>query len=139
MTLEEWESATFLADWRAHKAETVGIWTIPTSFKTVFAQMSLFYRSTNTPAMFNDENLDRMFAELQQAVDLEQRDQIQREMGNYLYDEYTQLLLVYIVIEFVANPDIIDQWPFLGSDGANYGHPDYGLHRSGAVFQLDPL
>jgi len=30
----------------------------------------------------------------------------------------------YIFIEFVANPNIIDNWEFPGSDGANYGHFD---------------
>ena len=52
------------------------------------------------------------------------RDRIQREMGNILYDDYAYVNLFYMPIEFVANPDIIDQWPFPGSDGADYGHFD---------------
>ena len=124
MTLEEWEWSNFFAAWRDHKPEAVGIWTIPPSFKTVFAQLSLFYRSTNPLALYNDPTTDAIFAELQQAVDPDDRDRIQREMGDYLYGEYTQAPLVYIFIEWAVNPNIVDQWPFPGSDGANYGHFD---------------
>ena len=52
------------------------------------------------------------------------RDRVQREMGNILYDEYAYMPFYYIFIEFVANPNIIDNWEFPGSDGANYGHFD---------------
>ena len=110
MTLEEWEWSNFFAAWRDHKPEAVGIWLPPPSFKTVFAQMSLFFRSTNSLAVYNDANLDEMFAGLQQAVDFDERDTIQRNMGNYLYDNYTQMPLVYIFIEWAVNPNIVDQF-----------------------------
>ena len=124
MTLEEWEWSNFFAAWRDHDPEALGMWLIPPSFKTVFAQLSLFYRSTNPLAMYNDETTDEIFSRLQQAVDLDERDSIQREMGNYLYAQYSQAPLVYLFIEWTVNPNIIDQWPFPGSDGANYGHFD---------------
>lgn len=124
MTLEEWEWSNFFAAWRDHDPESLGMWLIPPSFKTVFAQLSLFYRSTNPLAMYNDETTDEIFSRLQQAVDLDERDSIQREMGDYLYAQYSQAPLVYLFIEWTVNPNIIDQWPFPGSDGANYGHFD---------------
>ncbi len=124
MALEEWEWSNFFAAWRDHKPEALGVWLIPPSFKTVFAQLSLFYRSTNPLSMYNDPTTDEIFSRLQQAVDLDLRDNIQREMGDYLYSQYTQAPLVYLFIEWAVNPNIIDQWPFPGSDGANYGHFD---------------
>ncbi len=124
MSLEEWEWSNFFAAWRDHKPEALGMWLIPPSFKTVFAQLSLFYRSTNPLSMYNDPTTDEIFSRLQQAVDLDERDAIQREMGDYLNAQYSQAPLVYLFIEWVVNPNIIDQWPFPGSDGANYGHFD---------------
>ena len=124
LTLEEWEWSNFFAAWRDHKPEAVGMWLIPPSFKTVFAQLSLFYRSTNTLSMYNDSTADEIFSRLQQEVDLDERDAIQREMGDYLYAQYSQAPLVYLFIEWTVNPNIVDQWPFPGSDGANYGHFD---------------
>ena len=124
MTLEEWEWSNFFAAWRDKDPDAVGMWLIPPSFKTVFAQLSLFYRSTGLLAMYNDATTDEIFSRLQQEVDLNERDAIQREMGDYLNAQYSQAPLVYLFIEWTLNPDIVDQWPFPGSDGANYGHFD---------------
>ena len=124
MSLQEEEFANFFAALRAKEPEANGLWMIPPSFKTVFAQMSLFNRSTGTIHFFETQELDDLFAELQASVDPDERDRIQRDMGNFLYDNYAYIPLVYIFIEFVVNPDIVDQWPFPGSDGANYGHFD---------------
>ena len=93
-------------------------------FFVKFTKMSLFYRSTNTLAMYNDSMTDEIFSRLQQEVDLDERDAIQREMGDYLNAQYSQAPLVYLFIEWTVNPNIVDQWPFPGSDGANYGHFD---------------
>ncbi len=124
MDLEEWEFSNYLASWRAKEPESHGLWIAPPSYKTVFAQLSLFNRSTGAIHFFETPELDLLFAELQTTVDLKERDRIQRDMGNILYDEYAYMPFFYIFIEFVANPDIIDSWEFPGSDGANYGHFD---------------
>jgi peptide/nickel transport system substrate-binding protein len=125
MTLEEWEFSKYFAAWTNKKPESVNaIWMSPPSYKTVYAQLSLFYRSSGAIHFYETPKLDEWFAKLQATVDPAGRDQIQREMGNILYDEYANIPLFYIFIEFVANPSIVDQWPFPGSDGANYGHFD---------------
>ena len=124
MDLEEWEFSNYLASWRAKEPESHGLWIAPPSYKTVFAQLSLFNRSTGAIHFYETPELDVLFAELQTTVGLDERDRIQREMGNILYDEYAYMPFFYIYIEFVANPNIIDNWEFPGSDGANYGHFD---------------
>ena len=124
MDLEEWEFSNYLASWRAKEPESHGLWIAPPSYKTVFAQLSLFNRSTGAIHFYETPELDVLFAELQTTVGLDERDRIQREMGNILYDEYAYMPFFYIYIEFVANPNIIDNWQFPGSDGANYGHFD---------------
>jgi len=124
LTLEEWEFSNYFSAWSTKQPESTGLWIAPPSFKTVFAQLSLFNRSTGALHLYETQELDNLFADLQAATDPGERDNIQRTMGNILYDEYAYMPFFYIFIEFVANPDIIDQWPFPGSDGANYGHFD---------------
>lgn len=124
MELQELEFANFFTALRAKEPLANGLWMSPPSFKTVFAQMSLFNRSSGAIHFFEAPELDRLFALLSASADPVERDGLQRDMGNYLYDNYAYVPLVYIFIEFVANPNIIDQWPFPGSDGANYGHFD---------------
>ena len=124
MNLEEWEFSNYFSSWTNKEPEAFGIWISPPSFKTVYAQLSLFNRSSGAIHFYETPTLDELFDELSSAVDLNERDRIQREMGNILYDEYAYMPFFYIFIEFVANPNIIDNWEFPGSDGANYGHFD---------------
>ena len=124
LELEEWEFSNYFSSWTNKEPESFGIWISPPSFKTVYAQLSLFNRSSGAIHFYETPKLDELFDELSSAVDLDERDRIQREMGNILYDEYAYMPFFYIFIEFVANPNIIDNWEFPGSDGANYGHFD---------------
>jgi len=126
MALEEWEFNKFFAELRTHSPKIVGgIWTSPPSYKTVNAQLRLFHDSTAGPGRFLENDfLDTEVAKLQQIVDPAQRAKKQQEIGDYLFDNFSTMSLFYIFIEFVANPEIVDQWPFPGSDGANYGHFD---------------
>ena len=122
--LEEWEFSNFFAAWTSKDPDSFGIWVGSPSYKTVFAQLSLFNRSSGAIHLYETEVLDALFDELSKSADLNERDRIQREMGNILYDEYAYMPFFYIFIEFVANPNIIENWEFPGSDGANYGHFD---------------
>ena len=124
LELEEWEFSNYFSSWTNKEPEAFGIWISPPSFKTVFAQLSLFNRSSGAIHFYETPQLDELFAQLSTTVGVDERDAIQREMGNVLYDEYAYMPFFYIFIEFVANPEIIDDWQFPGSDGANYGHFD---------------
>ena len=124
LEMEEWEFSNYFSSWTNKKPESFGIWISPPSFKTVYAQMSLFNRSSGAIHFYETPKLDELFDELSTTVGVDGRDRIQREMGNILYDEYAYMPFFYIFIEFVANPNIIDNWEFPGSDGANYGHFD---------------
>lgn len=124
MKLEEWEFSNYFASWTNKEPESFGLWVGSPSYKTVYAQLSLFNRSSGAIHLYETAVLDELFAELSATADLNERDRIQRQMGNILYDEYAYFPLFYIFIEFVANPNIIDSWEFPGSDGANYGHFD---------------
>ena len=124
VTYEEWQFNTFVAERRTKKENTLGMWVVPPSYKTVYAQLSLFNRSGSAGHFYETEELDELFFRLSNSADLDERAMIQNEMGDIIFEEYAYIPLFYIFIEFVANPEIIDTWEFPGSDGANYGHFD---------------
>ncbi len=124
VTYEEWQFNTFVAERRTKKEKTLGLWVVPPSYKTVYAQLSLFNRSGSAGHFYETEELDELFFRLSNSADVAERTEIQNAMGDILFEEYAYIPLFYIFIEFVANPDIIDTWEFPGSDGANYGHFD---------------
>ncbi len=124
VSYEEWEFGNYYASWTKKEPESVGFWVAPPSYKTVYAQLSLFNRSNGAIHLFETEELDKLFQELDRTVPPDDRADIQNQMGDILFEEYAYLPLFYIFIEFVANPNIIDSWEFPGSDGSNYGHFD---------------
>ena len=124
VSYEEWEFGNYYSSWTKKEPDSVGFWISPPSYKTVYAQLSLFNRSSGAIHFFETPELDELFKELGDTVPVDERSSIQNEMGEIIFTEYGYLPLFYIFIEFVANPEIIDTWEFPGSDGANYGHFD---------------
>ena len=124
VSYEEWEFGNYYSSWTKKEPDSVGFWISPPSYKTVYAQLSLFNRSSGAIHFFETPELDELFQELGNTVPVDERSRIQNEMGEIIFTDYGYLPLFYIFIEFVANPEIIDTWEFPGSDGANYGHFD---------------
>ena len=124
VSYQEWEFGNYYSSWTKKEPESVGFWVAPPSYKTVYAQLSIFNRSSGAIHFFETPELDELFKELGNTVPVDERSQIQNRMGEIIFTEYGYLPLFYIFIEFVANPEIIDTWEFPGSDGANYGHFD---------------
>jgi ABC-type transport system substrate-binding protein len=128
MALEEWEFNNFFAEWRVMDENQAGtVWAAPPSYKTVNTQLLLFHYAGEGggPGRFlEDDWLDAEVGALQQMVDTSDRDAQQRKVGDYLFDNFATMSMFFIFIEFTANPDIVADWPFPGSDGANYGHFD---------------
>ena len=122
--LEEWEFSNYIASWTAKEPESLGLWIAPPSYKTVYASLSLFNRSSGNIHFFENPELDDLFAQLDVSADSAERDRLQREMGDILHDEYAYLNFFYINIEMLVNPNIVDSWEYPGSDGSNYGHFD---------------
>ena len=124
VSYEEWVFSNYYSAWTKKEDDSVGFWVAPPSFKTVYAQLSIFNRSSGAIHFFETPELDELFKELGNTVPVDERSKIQNRMGEVIFTEYGYLPLFYIFIEFVANPEIIDTWEFPGSDGANYGHFD---------------
>ena len=54
LELEEWEFSNYFSSWTNKEPEAFGIWISPPSFKTVFAQLSLFNRSSGAIHFYGD-------------------------------------------------------------------------------------
>ena len=124
VSYEEWEFGNYYASWTKKEEQSLGFFVGSPSYKTVYAQLSLFNRSSGFIHLYETQELDELFMELSNTVPVDERAAIQNQMGDILFEDYGYLPLFYIFIEFVANPEIIDTWEFPGSDGANYGHFD---------------
>ena len=60
MELEEWEFSNYFSSWTNKEPEAFGIWISPPSFKTVFAQLSLFNRSSGAIHFYETPKLDAL-------------------------------------------------------------------------------
>ena len=124
LTLEQFLFPNYLAAHQAKREEANGLWIIPNS--PIDVQAFLTITSWSEGAMHHAEfpEFDPIFDSMRAEGNVDIRHDQLTSLGQLYYDEYAYLTLFHTFIEWTANPNIIDQWPFPGSDGANYGHWD---------------
>ena len=124
LTLEQFLFPNYLASYMAKREEANGLWIIPNS--PIDVQSFLTLTSWSEGAMHHAEfpEFDPIFNAMRAEGNVDIRHDQLRSLGQLYYDEYAYLTLFHTFIEWTANPNIVDQWPFPGSDGANYGHWD---------------
>ena len=83
VTYEEWEFGNYYSAWTKKEPESVGFWVAPPSYKTVYAQLSLFNRSNGAIHLFETQELDTLFQELDRTVPPGDRADIQNQMGRH--------------------------------------------------------
>jgi peptide/nickel transport system substrate-binding protein len=124
MELEEIERPRMIKQARARELSNRVI-TVSPSYKTVSSQIGLFnYTKGNGTRVFEDDWIDGKYKELQLLVDSAPRDKLLRQIGDYKFEQFENVPLFFYFIEMVVDPNIVDKWPFPGSDGANHGHYD---------------
>ena len=64
LKLEEWEFSNFFSAWTSKDPNSFGLWVGSPSYKTVFAQLSLFNRSSGAIHLYETEVLDGLFDKL---------------------------------------------------------------------------
>jgi len=69
-----------------------------------------------------DNYLEDAIAELRNIFDLEKRDQLAREIGNHLYDQFAQFNLGATFQEITVNPKVIADWVLPGTTPIGYTH-----------------
>ncbi len=124
LTLETYLFPNYLAGISSKNPDTTGLWIIPNSPIDVQALLTIVNWSPGALHSYETEEFDRVLGLLKKNGDVDERQELMVNLGNQLYNEYAYLNLFHTFIEWTANPNIVDQWSFPGSDGANYGHWD---------------
>ncbi len=109
MVFEESEQVNLRAHFRAISQaaapEANAIRLLLPLYKMVLAQLKHFFHPEFPEVPVDDDEWsDGQFAKLQQTVDMGDRDAIQREIGNYIYDQHALMPMVYVFIEWTVNP-----------------------------------
>ena len=87
--------------------------------------LEVVYYSGRDPAsggicchFFERETIDDIFERLVPATDFDVRDQLLREAGNFIYEEYALLPLFWMTASFTVNPEVVADYPTTGFRGA---------------------
>ncbi|PKB71901.1 MAG: hypothetical protein BZY87_03065 [SAR202 cluster bacterium Io17-Chloro-G6] len=81
-------------------------------------------RPTQGVLYAESEIADRVYEQMLGETDSATREQISRELGDFLYDNYYAIPVVNIKATIVANPDVVDTYTFGGVTGV-FSHLEY--------------
>ena len=74
-------------------------------------------RPTQGVLYAESEVADRVYEQMLEETDLAIRNTISQELGDYIYDQYLTIPVVNIKATIVANPDVVESYPFGGVTG----------------------
>ena len=112
--IEERELAYAAEQFFARKISGIA-WTDATPFReTDREQLRIIYASAGCCEFYSDDVVNQNYQKFLASVDLAERDQILRDTGNHLYEQYATVPLVALNVEFVINPDVIAEYKTSG-------------------------
>ncbi len=76
--------------------------------------MRIIYYSKGPAHFFESAFVNQKYDLFVASVDLKEQDQILREAGNYLFEEYATLPLFWLLTEFVVNPQVVSDYKTSG-------------------------
>ena len=86
--------------------------------------LGIVYYSGRDPAaggqcchFFERDTIDEAFEKLVPETDFDVRDQLLREAGNFIFEEYALLPLFWMTASFTVNPEIVADYPTTGFRG----------------------
>lgn len=90
--------------------------------RTTQEAVRVFYADEGvTHAAMYDE-LEAMYQELKATVDLAERDEIARRMGNFAFDNYISVPIAQIFYELSVDPEIVSEYIFSGQTPTSLDH-----------------
>jgi ABC-type transport system substrate-binding protein len=90
--------------------------------RTTQEAVRVFYADEGvTHAAMYDE-LEAMYQELKATVDLAERDEIARKMGNFAFDNYISVPIAQIFYELSVDPEIVAEYIFSGQTPTSLDH-----------------
>ena len=81
-------------------------------------------RPTQGVLYAESEIADRVYEQMLATTDVDVRNQISRELGDFIYDQYMTIPVVNIRATIVANPDVVASYAFGGVTGV-FSHLEY--------------
>lgn len=98
------------------------MYAIPPSKKVVETQIAGFNAGYNATHMFETDELFDLWESLGEIGDLTERDNVLREIGNIKFNSFENIPMYEVFIEFMLDPEFVDNWVFPGWDAGNIGH-----------------
>ena len=74
-------------------------------------------RPTRGVLYMESEVADRVYEQMLSETDMDIRNKISQELGDYIYDEYQTIPVVNIKATIVGNPDVVEDYSFGGVTG----------------------
>lgn len=120
--LREMDQASILAARRERNAP----WIMPVRNAPIRpAQLGLqvYFSYVNRPtAYLDDPEVNKLFADLAESVDMEERDRLASQIFTDLFTNYTHAPIAKIFAEVTVNPATIEGWTFPGSTSSGLSH-----------------
>ena len=79
------------------------------------------YSKTNGH-LFEDEFLEKKYAEFSNTVDPKERERVAREIGDHLFEEFSTIPLLSIYSEVAVNPKVVADWTYPGPGAGRSTH-----------------
>ena len=87
-----------------------------------FTGLSVYATNTSMSVGATTPAADAKFLEVRAAVDAADQDRLLRELGNIVYDSYSDFPLFYLPAEVVVNPGYVDEWVWPGYLSGFWSH-----------------
>ena len=90
--------------------------------RTTQEAVRVFYADEGVLHAAMYDELEGMYQELKSTVDLAERDEIARRMGNFAFDNYISVPIAQIFYELTVNPEIVADYVFSGQTPTSIDH-----------------
>jgi len=74
---------------------------------------------------YTNDELNSILDKLDASLDLAERDDLQKQFGNLVFDEYMNLPIIQFNLEIAVDPGVIQYWPATGGFTDAFTHTEY--------------
>ena len=89
--------------------------------------LNIAYSGRGVTKHFEDDFLNNRIVDLQHTYDTGDRDDIAREIGNYMYDNHVSMPLFWFPHTITVNPDVVGDWIYPGNTVPRLCCPAYAV------------
>ena len=120
-TLENLDEAKVISLWR-QKDTTCCIWPNIIGLRPTEEWVRISNYSKGSAHHFEDAFIEERYLALTQATDPQERERLAREIGEHLFTDFTDIPLLLLFNEVVANPKVVGEWEYPGPGAGRTTH-----------------